>query len=149
MFVLSRVHRSKECQLLAFLAYTPGKHPRHKLEANFWPWSGDRANSLSVAMSKLTKILEMPKLTPETLLQSSGDYTLGLQSHMFTRDIDDFDYLLNKAENVTDAAETIKLLIPAVKLYRGEFLLGYAVSQVPVSQEAEYDNPKTPHFSPI
>ena len=123
--VLAGVHRNKHCQVLAFLAYTSGQHARGNLSALFWPMSEVRSNNLSQAIGKLTRILELPELNEYTLLQNPGDGTLGLLYGLFTRDIDVFGQFLKEADKISDETAKIGPLTAAVRLYRGEFMLGY------------------------
>lgn len=123
--VVTGIHRNKHCQILAFLAYTPGKNARERLSARFWPQSDDSDNNLSQALTKLKRILGLMEQTPDSLLQSPGDGTHSLLSDLFTRDIDEFNQILKGADRISDTAAKIGLLTAAVKLYRGEFMLGY------------------------
>lgn len=127
--IVPGIHRHKHCQLLAFLAYNMGKHSRASLALKFWPLSDDGDNNLSQALLRLTRILELPKLSPDTLLQSPRDGTLSLLSELFTRDIDAFNQHLKEADKTADAPAKIKTLTAAFRLYRGEFLLGYSDTQ--------------------
>ncbi len=123
---IAGIHRHKHCLLLAYLAYKRGKQSRDSLAAKFWPQTDDGSNNLSQAIVRLTRLLDLPRLSPDTLLQSS-DGTLGLSSELYTRDLDDFNRLLKRADKGTDDEAKIADYTDAVKLYRGEFLLGYPV----------------------
>jgi DNA-binding SARP family transcriptional activator len=130
--VVSHFRTRKTAALLAFLAYhAETAHPRDRLVELLWPDQPVDAgrNSLSTALWTLRKLLD--GAGDEPVLQTDRD-TLRVASDRVRTDVADFEALLERAARA--GPDEARILDEALRLYRGELLLGHFEPWVAVEQ---------------
>lgn len=124
---ISRFQTYKNGALLAYLAYYHNQPvSREQLIHLFWQNSEMEAarNSLRVALNSLRKQLEPPEISPGTVLVANRMH-IQLNSLAIETDVDDFLRAVTKAQNTSDASESIEFYLKAIELYQGELLPGW------------------------
>ena len=124
---ITRFRSQKFGVLLAYLAcHLDRTHPRELLITLLWP-EAEREhgrNNLRVALSSLRHQLEPPGVPGGTVLQADR-FSVRLNPDAVSADVTEFDAAVTGAARPAAAAERVRLLEAAVRLYQGEFLPGY------------------------
>lgn len=139
--ILTRFRTHKTASLLAYLAYyAHQEHTREVLVERFWPESGPETGRLSlrVALSSLRRMLEPPGTPAGTVLLSDHIH-ISLNPNAIITDVIQFENLLLKAKQASDAPQALKLLEEASALYQGPLLCGFYEDWVLREQQRQAD----------
>jgi predicted ATPase/DNA-binding SARP family transcriptional activator len=124
--VLTQFRTQKAGSLLAYLAYhSRHPHPREALLELLWPELDLDAsrNNLRFVLHSLRHQLEPPGAPrPRVLLADRS--TVSLDPAAFTTDVAELEAAFAAAGRAAEPSERVRLLLPAVELYRGELLPG-------------------------
>ncbi|MCS6918335.1 MAG: tetratricopeptide repeat protein [Fimbriimonadales bacterium] len=122
---IERFRTEKTALLLGYLAYHAGEwFERVALADLFWGDGRDPDASLRTALSSLRRQLEPAGVPTVGVLQTAGN-RLRLNPDALQTDAAQFQALLQAAQCSDEPAESLNLMVDALRLYRGELLQGY------------------------
>ena len=132
---LTRFDRQQSGELLAFLAYNPGRvYTREGLIDKLWTGEDDRSmsrNLFRVVLSTLRKNLKQAlgpsvdaiHVVNELIVTSRDD--IWINPEVFVTDVIEFEALVNQALLAETVDESATALLKAAELYQGEMLTSY------------------------
>lgn len=121
---ITRFQTQKTGALLAYLAlHLERPHQREALAQLLWPEADPTAgrNRLNQAVSSLRRQLHPPGSAPNEVIVATAQ-TLQLNRDGVTTDVEEFERLLESAQERDDESEKAAALHRAVNLYHGELL---------------------------
>jgi len=124
---ITRFSTQKTGALLAYLAYHRERpHPREVLIEQLWPNAipGAGRQSLSQALSSLRRQFEPPGVAAGTCFIADR-HAVGVNRRAIETDVAEFESRLTEAAQSSSVVEKVRALDAAVRLYRGELLVGY------------------------
>jgi len=128
------IRRRKSLALLAYLAITGQSHRRETLAALLWP-DYDESRASAYLRQELWALRQ--KIGEELVEADAGQMSLVEQPEIWV-DVLEFQEVLGEADKAETVPRELQALEMAAKLYQGDFLAGFTLSDAPAFDDWQF-----------